>query len=114
MGPTLRSSNLTRWGVAALCSIALSLPVGVGLAPSAYAAGPTHKCGNLKSGGHTYAKKVTAKNISCKAAKRQILRYFLPGMDLDGYKCKGYPRQTCKKGTKVIAFTYPDTGGALS
>ena len=70
-------------------------------------AGPTQKCGPLKSDGYVYAKKVTAKTTSCKRAKKAIREIFLPGMDLQGYRCTGYPRQTCKKGPVVIAFTYP-------
>ncbi len=99
------SSNLTRWGVASLLSIALSVTAVVGIGPAAHA-GPTQKCGALKSGGSVYAKKVTAKNTSCKKAKREIMTYFLPGNDLNGYRCTGYPRQTCTKGRVVIAFTY--------
>ena len=102
----MKSSNLTRWGVAALVGIALSVPVGVGIAPAAVA-GPTLKCGALASGGHVYAKRVTAKNTTCRKAKREIRVHFLPGMDLNGFRCAGYPRQTCTKGRVVIAFTYP-------
>lgn len=103
-------SNLARWAFAALLGLVLSVPASVALGPSAQAsaqAAPTQSCGALKSGGHVYAKKVTAKNISCRKAKREIRVHFLPGMDLNGYRCTGYPRQTCSKGRVVIAFTYP-------
>ncbi|WP_183092772.1 hypothetical protein [Nocardioides stalactiti] len=101
----MTSSPLARWATAALVGIVLPFTAGVGLGSPAEAA--VKKCGSLRSDGYVLAKKITAKNTTCATAKRKIRRYFLPGMDLDGFTCEGYPRQTCTKNRVVIAFTYP-------
>lgn len=102
----MTSSTLARWAVAALVGILLPFTAGVGLGASAEAAA-AKRCGSLRSDGYTLAKRVTARNTTCRVAKRKIRRYFLPGQDLDGFTCEGYPRQTCTKRRVVIAFTYP-------
>jgi hypothetical protein len=99
------SSTPIRLLAALVLAAALSVTTGVTLAPPAGAA--VHRCGDFKKAGYLVAKKVTAKNVSCKKAKNLIHKYFLPGMDLHGFTCKGYPRQSCKKGKVVVAFTYP-------
>ena len=72
-------------------------------APAAEAA----NCGDLRNRGSLIVANVTAHNVTCRKAKSTIMRVFLPGMDLEGWSCNGYPRQKCRKGAKRIAFTYP-------
>ena len=101
------ATRTARWISPLLLGLALTAAPAVDLAASANA-GTTKRCGDLRTGGVTHVKRVTAKNITCRRAKQEIYDHFLPGMDLNGYRCRGYPRQTCTKGRIVVAFTYPN------
>lgn len=102
----MTSMKPTRWISALILALALMTAPALSVTASAEAGG-TQRCGNLTKNGFTMAKRITAKNISCRRAKQKIYDNFLPAMDMDGYTCRGYPRQTCTKRAIVIAFTYP-------